>query len=75
MREDLGIGISDWQVWRICTSMGIKPWRVRTWMTSHAPDFDDRAGSFAGASAVQPGRWCADGGLRWSWRPRASSSV
>ena len=34
VREDLGIAISDSQVWRICTSMGLKPWQVRSWMTS-----------------------------------------
>jgi transposase len=43
LREDCGIAISDSQVWRICTSMGLKPWQVRSWMTSHDSDFDDKA--------------------------------
>ena len=28
LREDRGIAISDSQVWRICKSMGLKPWQV-----------------------------------------------
>jgi transposase len=42
LRDD-GIGISDSQVWRICKSMHLKPWQVRSWMTSHDPAFDDKA--------------------------------
>lgn len=43
LREHHGIAISDSQVWRICKSMSLKPWQVRSWMTSHDPDFDDKA--------------------------------
>ena len=43
LREHHGIAISDSQVWRICQSMSLKPWQVRSWMTSHDPDFDDKA--------------------------------
>ena len=43
LRERHGIGISDSQVWRICRSMSLKPWQVRSWMTSHDGDFDDKA--------------------------------
>ena len=30
-------------MWRICKDMKIKPWQVRSWMTSHDPDFDTKA--------------------------------
>ena len=43
MRERFGVAISDSQVWRICKSMRLKPWQVRSWMTSHDPAFDDKA--------------------------------
>ena len=43
LREHHGIAISDSQVWRICRSMSLKPWQVRSWMTSHDRDFDDKA--------------------------------
>jgi transposase len=43
LRDDHDIPISESQVWRICRSMKIKPWQVRSWMTSHDPDFDAKA--------------------------------
>jgi transposase len=43
MRDHHGIPISDSQVWRICQSLDLKPWQVRSWMTSHDPAFDDKA--------------------------------
>lgn len=43
LNEQHGIAISESQVWRICTSMRIKPWQVRSWVTSHDPDFDAKA--------------------------------
>ena len=43
MRERYGIAISDSQVWRICKSMSLKPWQVRSSMTSHDAAFDDKA--------------------------------
>ena len=43
LRERDGIPISDSQVWRICRSLSLKPWQVRSWMRSHDPDFDDKA--------------------------------
>ena len=43
LRDDHGIGISESQVWRICKAMKIKPWQVRSWMTSHDCDFDTKA--------------------------------
>ncbi len=57
MREDLGIAISDSQVWRICTSMGLKPWQVRSWMTSHDPDFDAEAADVCGLYLDPPDNW------------------
>ena len=33
------IGISASQVWRICSTLELKPWQVRSWMTSHDRDF------------------------------------
>ena len=54
LRECHGINISDSQVWRICRSMGLKPWQVRSWMTSHDPDFDDKAVDICGLY-LQPG--------------------
>jgi transposase len=43
LRIEHGIAISDSQVWRICRAMHLKPWQVRSWMTSHDPAFDDKA--------------------------------
>ena len=43
LRDDHQIPISESQVWRICRDMKIKPWQVRSWMTSHDPDFDTKA--------------------------------
>ncbi len=43
LNEDHDIAISESQVWRICKDMKIKPWQVRSWMTSHDPDFDTKA--------------------------------
>lgn len=42
------IGISESQVWRICKQMKIKPWQVRSWMTSHDPEFDSKAVDICG---------------------------
>ena len=38
-----GIPMSDSQVWRIATSMDLKPWQVQTWLTSHDPAFDEKS--------------------------------
>ena len=43
LREVHGIAISDSQTWRICRSLSLKPWQVRSWMTSHDPAFDEKA--------------------------------
>jgi transposase len=43
-----GIGISYSQTWRICKSLGLKPWQVRSWMTSHDAAFDTKAADICG---------------------------
>jgi len=43
-----GVGISAWQCWRICSALDLKPWQVQSWMTSHDPDFWERAGDVCG---------------------------
>jgi transposase len=48
LNDDHDIAISESQVWRICQTMKIKPWQVRSWMTSHDPDFDDKAVDICG---------------------------
>ena len=35
LNDEHDIAISESQVWRICKAMKIKPWQVRSWMTSH----------------------------------------
>ena len=57
LREDHGIAISDSQVWRICKSMDLKPWQVRSWMTSHDPDFDAKAADICGLYLDPPQNW------------------
>ena len=57
LREEHGIAISDSQVWRICRSMDLKPWQVRSWMTSHDPDFDERAADICGLYLDPPQNW------------------
>ena len=52
-----GISISDSQVWRICRSMDLKPWQVRSWMTSHDPDFDAKAADICGLYLQPPEHW------------------
>ena len=43
-----GVAISASQVWRICNALDLKPWQVESWMTSHDPDFWERAGDVCG---------------------------
>jgi transposase len=42
------VGISASQVWRICRALDLKPWQVRSWMTSHDPDFLAKAADVCG---------------------------
>ncbi len=43
-----GVPISASQVWRICRSLDLKPWQTESWMTSHDPDFWEKAGDVCG---------------------------
>jgi transposase len=43
-----GVPISASQCWRICQALDLKPWQVESWMTSHDPDFWERAGDVCG---------------------------
>ncbi len=43
-----GVPISPSQVWRICRALDLKPWQVESWMTSHDPDFWEKAGDVCG---------------------------
>ena len=43
-----GVAISASQVWRICKALDLKPWQVESWMTSHDPDFWEKAGDVCG---------------------------
>jgi transposase len=43
-----GVPISASQCWRICDALDLKPWQVESWMTSHDPDFWEKAGDVCG---------------------------
>src|SRR3974390_3151005 len=45
-----GVPISASQCWRICDALDLKPWQVESWMTSHDPDFWEKAGDVCGES-------------------------
>ena len=45
---DHGVPISASQAWRICRALDLKPWQVESWMTSHDPDFWEKAGDVCG---------------------------
>ncbi len=57
MREVHQIPISDSQVWRICRSLALKPWQVRSWMTSHDPAFDTKAVDVCGLYLTPEDNW------------------
>lgn len=42
------LGISASQVWRILSEMDLKPWQTRSWLTSHDPDFWEKASDVCG---------------------------
>lgn len=56
-----GVAISASQAWRICRSLDLKPWQVQSWMTSHDPDFWEKAGDVCGLYLHPP-----DNALVWS---------
>jgi len=45
---DHGVPISASQAWRICKALDLKPWQVESWMTSHDPDFWEKASDVCG---------------------------
>ena len=53
-----GVPISASQVWRICSSLDLKPWQVESWMTSHDPDFWEKAGDICGLVSESPRERC-----------------
>lgn len=46
LRDDVGISAS--QVWRILSELDLKPWQSRSWLTSHDPDFWEKAADVCG---------------------------
>lgn len=42
------LGISASQVWRILSDLDLKPWQSRSWLTSHDPDFWEKAADVCG---------------------------
>src|SRR5215210_7068009 len=56
-----GVPISASQVWRICKALDLKPWQVESWMTSHDPEFWEKAGDVCGLYLNPP-----DNALVWS---------
>ncbi len=56
-----GVPISASQAWRICRALDLKPWQVQSWMTSHDPDFWEKAGDVCGLYLNPP-----DNALVWS---------
>jgi nucleotide-binding universal stress UspA family protein len=43
-----GVPMSASQAWRICKALDLKPWQVESWMTSHDPDFWEKASDVCG---------------------------
>jgi len=56
-----GVPISASQVWRICRGLDLKPWQVESWMTSHDPDFWEKAADVCGLYLNPP-----DNAIVWS---------
>ena len=46
--NEQGVAISASQVWRICRGLDLKPWQTESWMTSHDPDFWEKAADVCG---------------------------
>jgi transposase len=56
-----GVPISASQAWRICKALDLKPWQVQSWMTSHDPDFWEKASDVCGLYLDPP-----DNAVVWS---------
>lgn len=50
------VGVSPSQVWRILKGMDLKPWLTRSWLTSHDPEFWERAADVCGLYLDPPER-------------------
>jgi len=46
--NEQGEAISASQVWRLCKALDLKPWQTESWMTSHDPDFWEKAADVCG---------------------------
>ena len=58
-----GCAISASQVWRICQVFDLKPWQTQSWMTSHDPDFWEKAADVCGLYLHPPANavvWSVD---------------
>jgi hypothetical protein len=55
------VPISASQGWRICKALDLKPWQVQSWMTSHDPDFGEKASDVCGLYLDPP-----DNAVVWS---------
>ncbi len=58
-----GCAISASQVWRICQALDLKPWQTQSWMTSHDPDFWEKAADVCGLYLHPPANavvWSVD---------------
>ena len=70
-----GVAISPSQAWRICRALDLKPWQVQSWMTSHDPDFWEKAGDVCGLYLDRRRtHWCGRWMRRQESRPRAAST-
>lgn len=56
-----GVPISASQAWRVFRALDLKPWQVQSWMTSHDPDFWEKAGDVCGLYLNPP-----ENALAWS---------
>jgi transposase len=59
--KERGVPISASQVWRICRSLDLKPWQTESWMTSHDPEFWEKAADVCGLYLDPP-----DNAVVWS---------
>lgn len=52
---DEQVGISLTRLWEILNELDLKPWQTRSWVTSHDPDFWDKAADECGLYLAPPG--------------------
>ena len=61
------VPISASQCWRIYKALDLKPWQVESWMTSHDPDFWEKAGDVCGLYLNPP-----ENAVVWSMNEKTS---